>query len=67
MKAIGIILTGLGIAGAFFAFLLFILEEYSGSYVCIPYILLGIAVAFIGFICLTIEEVEKPLRTRGHP
>ena len=62
MKAIGIILTGLGIAEAFFAFLFFMLEDYSGSKVSMLYIFLGIAVAFLGLICLTREEVGKPVR-----
>jgi len=55
MKAVGIVLTGLGIAEAFFAFLLFVLEEYSRSQVSILYIFPGIAVALLGVICLTRE------------
>ena len=52
MKAIGIVLLGLGTAEAFFAFLFWTLEEYSGSQVSILYILAGIVVAFLGLICL---------------
>jgi len=52
MKAIGFILLGFGMAWAFFATLFWTLEEYSRSQVSIWYILAGLAVAFLGLICL---------------
>lgn len=52
MKALCIILLGFGMAWAFFAFLFFVLEEYSGSQISILYILPGLALAFLGLICL---------------
>lgn len=61
MKAIGIVLSGLGIAEAFLALLFWTLEEYSGSQVSILYVLPGLAVAFLGLICLTREASGRHL------
>ena len=52
MKAMGFIVLGFGIAWTFFAFLFFLLEEYSGTQVSLLYILPGLILGFLGLICL---------------
>ncbi len=52
MKALGVLLVGLGCLWAFISAMFFFLEEYTRSQGSILSVLAGLFVAFLGILCL---------------